>query len=240
MEIVLNHLTRMRGERICVAGIDPASNAHIRPTTPPWDLMTRNLLRENGGPFEIGAVVDLGSTTSDGTPPEVEDRRFSTASANYVRMLSAEEYLALLDDASEPTLEAVFGDQLQRATKWKLGVPVGSGDASLGVIRGPRWQRLGVDREYGLRDGRPTRINAAVHAEDGQAYAPVNDLRFFDDRGFVDEDVVAKANARLSTGVDSFLMVGLTRPHAAGESDGEYHWLQINGLCLVDRPLGLP
>jgi hypothetical protein len=68
VQIVVNHLTRMRGERICVAGIDMQTGEHVRPTTSAAAPLTRRLLRSNGGPFEVGAVVDLGSARSGAAP----------------------------------------------------------------------------------------------------------------------------------------------------------------------------
>jgi hypothetical protein len=70
MRIVVNHVTRMSSPRICVAGIDPETIKHVRPTTPQTDPITRNLLREEGGPFGMGAVVDLGATVPEPTSPE--------------------------------------------------------------------------------------------------------------------------------------------------------------------------
>jgi hypothetical protein len=69
MRIVVNHVTRMSSPRICVAGIDPETIEHVRPTTPPTDLITRSLLREEGGPFGMGAVVDLGAVIPEPTSP---------------------------------------------------------------------------------------------------------------------------------------------------------------------------
>jgi len=60
VQIVVNHLTRMRTQRICIAGIDLERGCHVRPVTPKADLLTRDLLTENGGPLELAR-----SSTSD-------------------------------------------------------------------------------------------------------------------------------------------------------------------------------
>ncbi len=36
----------------------------------------------------------------------------------------------------------------------------------------------------------------------------------------------------------SMWMFGLAHPFKAGEDEPERHWLQLNGLCLADRPVG--
>jgi len=61
MRIVVNHLTRMDAPRICIAGIDPDAGRHIRPTTDHQHPLTRDLLASEGGPFALGALIELGS-----------------------------------------------------------------------------------------------------------------------------------------------------------------------------------
>lgn len=70
MRIIVNHLTRMTNPRICVAGIDVDTYDHVRPTTHANDLITRAMLREHGGPFGVGALVDLGPVEPRPTVPE--------------------------------------------------------------------------------------------------------------------------------------------------------------------------
>jgi hypothetical protein len=93
MRIIVNHVTRMTGSRICVAGLDAATLQHIRPVTPATDLITRTLLRENGGPFGAGALVDLGGVVACPNAPETEDHRFATVQARHIEDLSDDVYL---------------------------------------------------------------------------------------------------------------------------------------------------
>ena len=60
MRIVVNHLTRMQPGYICVAGIDVQDNEHIRPVLG-RERLTVGLLARNGGAFDMGRLVDLGS-----------------------------------------------------------------------------------------------------------------------------------------------------------------------------------
>ena len=75
MRILVDHLTRMQAGYFCVAGVDVSTLRHVRPVLR-RDRLTIDLLRPHGGPFDVGAVVYLGSTTDVGHPPELEDRRF--------------------------------------------------------------------------------------------------------------------------------------------------------------------
>jgi hypothetical protein len=74
VEIAVVHLTRMRAPCICVAGLD-RDGRHIRPV-PRHGRLTEDDLAAAGGPFAIGAVVDLGATRPCPSPPEVEDHLF--------------------------------------------------------------------------------------------------------------------------------------------------------------------
>jgi hypothetical protein len=230
MRIVINHLTRMEAPRICVAGIDPDTGSHVRPTTPPSDAIDRELLTGNGGPFEVGAVVDLGDVTPTPSSPEIEDCRFSTAGARRAGRLDAVDYLQLLADTSSPDLESIFGAELERPLGGNFAVDKGLGDASLGVLS-PR-RRADLTVTY-------NRPKLKLNDYGKPAYLPVNDLRFYeDDQRTIRTDVLADARRRLQRGVDVTVMVGLARATQMPNDDRERHWLQVNGICLEDRPLG--
>jgi hypothetical protein len=231
MKIVVNHLTRMRGERICVAGVDWEMAEHVRPVTSATSPLTRELLRSNGGIFEVGALVDLGPVAACGHPPETEDHRFSPSSASYESTLAGDQYLELLNIVSSESLEEGFGPDLERASKWKYAVPVGRGARSLAVIRPSVRSRLTVDDSF----ERP-RVVLEFRDVEPQTYVPVTDLRFYAaDQVTILRDVVESVDSRLRRGVDAFIMFGLGRPW---ERDPDHHWLQVNGICLADQPVG--
>lgn len=228
MRIVLNHVTRMRGERICIAGVDLDTRRHVRPTTSPNELLTRRLLTVEGGFVEPGVVVDLGPATPTPSRPEVEDHRCSLAAIGSVGRLDADDYLALLDAIAEDTLEDVFGADLERIGTWKYAVEPGQGSASLGVFRPQEQPEVQLDR-YG-------KVTVRLNDEHPPAFAPVTDVRFFEnDQETPSAERIDDVNRRLRRGERAFLMVGLSRPFA---KTGNRHWLQVNGVCLADRPLG--
>jgi hypothetical protein len=226
VQIIVNHVTRMNtAHRICVAGIEKDSFAHVRPTTPASDLITRRLLRSEGGPFGPGAVVDLGEVVAEGRPPEVEDHRFRTSNARRLEDLSDELYLAVLDEVASADLTAAFGFQIQEIRPKKLAVPAGQGDRSLAVIPVDRpelyvdsWGKLFVD----------------ITAGGTEAKLRVTDVRFYDSDLSIRTDRVEDVKRRLARGVESYAMLGLARA-IYDEDGGDVHWLQCNGICLADR-----
>jgi len=230
MRIVVNHVTRMSFPRICVAGVDPETFEHVRPTTRQSDPITRNLLREQSGPFGMGAIVELGAVAPKPSPPETEDHWFKTVDACYVEDMKGDEFLELLGEMSAPDLASAFGPALERVG-WKYAVETGCGERSLAVVRARRRTDLTVDDRFG-------RLQLRFNDVDPPTYLPVTDVRFYEeDQETIRTSVVQDARRRLRQGVDAFLMLGLARAYQATNDDRERHWLQLNGLCLADDPV---
>lgn len=226
MQIIINHLTRMRPPRICVAGVDASTFGHVRPTTPPSDPITRELLVANGGPFAIGALVDLGDTTPRPNAPEVEDHGFITAKAAPVRQLTGEEYAGVLQAISSDTLEGAMGPELKSMGNRKWAVTTGTGTQSLAVLTPQGRPALKIEFD---------KLRLHLSYPDAAANLSVADLRFYDtDHKTIRRDVVQDVTTRLIRGVDAYVMLGLSRPFPGKDQ----HWLQVNGLCLADRPVG--
>jgi hypothetical protein len=220
----------MTGSRICVAGIDPATYRHVRPVTPPGDPLTRVLLRENGGPFGAGALVDIGSVEACPTAPETEDHEFDTTHAKHVSDIDDEAYLKLLTEMAAADLGSAFGPELERVGR-TYAVEPGNGGRSLAVLRARNRPALKING-YG-------ELRLWYNDVEPSAYLSVKDVRLFeDDHKTIKTRAVANVNRRLRQGVDAFLMLGLTRPWSKPGDTHERHWLQLNGLCLADRAAG--
>lgn len=221
----------MSPPRICVAGIDGETLAHVRPTTPATNPITRSLLRDHGGPFGIGAVVDLGQVSHRPSAPETEDHQFQPSQARHLEDLDGDEYLAWLDAVSAASLEDAFGSDLERVG-WKYAVEAGKGNRSLAVVRARRCPVLQIDEKFG-------RLQLQFDDTDPRTYLPVTDVRFYEpDQTTILQGAVDDVARRLRAGVGVYLMLGLARAFQASNDDRQRHWLQLNGLCLVDRPVG--
>jgi hypothetical protein len=230
MRIVVNHLTRMDAPRICIAGVDPARGRHIRPTTGSQHPLTRDLLANQGGPFALGALVELGETTPQPDPPETEDHIFAPNEATVLGQLSPNRYLELMSEHAHRDLYAIFGDELVRHD-WNYATDKHRGSVSLGILRVRRRPDVEVDR-YG-------KLRLRLNEEHKPAFLSVTDVRFVEaDHKTIKTDMVADLRARMQRGVDVLLMLGLARAFARSGDDCERHWLQVNGICMADRPLG--
>jgi hypothetical protein len=225
-QIVLNHITRMKSSRICIAGIEVGTKRHLRPVTSRNDPMTRALLADEGGSIQLGAGVELGQTTATPNRPETEDHLCQTRNFEALGVLSDQEYLDLLGKVDDDDLATAFGQGLLR-NGHTYAMEAGGGDYSLACVRAGAYDRLSID--FGTLHLRAF----------GGARISVTDVRFFEsDQKTLRADVISNVNARLRRGVGAYLMLGLSRPWARPDEDEEFHWLQLNGICLEDSPLG--
>lgn len=229
MRIVVNHVTRMKGMlRICIAGIDAGTFEHVRPVTSPTDPITRTLLRENGGPFGAGALVDLGSVVARPDPPETKDHEFVTARAKYIENLADDVYLEFLERVSDVDISSAFGADLVEVRYRKFAVPAGHGTRSLAVVPVVK-SKLLIDFE---------KLYLMLGPPQTPAKLRVTDVRFYaSDQRTIKQDVVDDVNGRLASGVATYAMLGLARA-IPDEEAGDVHWLMANGLCLADRAVG--
>lgn len=221
--IVVNHLTRMRETRICVAGLTRDGRT-LRPQRyGPW---TRDRHLVPAGPFEIGAVVDLGPTRPMGHPPEVEDTLVLDESrVRAIGRLRDEAFWQLQRSHARPTLRQIFGPELVATPTGRACVPGGSGTASLGVLA-CRWARITVEW------GRPRVVIADPDL--GQLNLSLTDIRVHDHAHRPVPELVRLVQRRLRDGNEFLLAVGLTRPFAPSGSSEASHWLQVNNVHFPD------
>lgn len=223
MAIVVNHLTRMKDRYVCVAGLT-ADGHHVRPVlhNTRW---TRDRLLENGGPFTIGARLELGDAKKVGSRPEVEDHLVDPAALTSNGRLRDHEFWDLLNSNVSPTLSACFGSDLARTTTGRASVPVGGGSASLGLVH--------VDSA----EFRASRSSLRVEFRDpdlGALDLKIVDIRMHNADGTVRMPTVGPCARRLAGARPLILAVGLSRPFRAEGHAEESHWLQVNNLHFED------
>lgn len=238
VRLVLNHLTRMQAGYICVAGIEVDSRRHVRPILGGGKRLTTSLLVRNGGPFDIAAVVDLGTTTPVPQKPETEDHLFVPSRARVVSTLSGENFWSFLKQVAEPRFSKIFGADLKERGKLKesAGVDVHRGEASLGCLFPADVPRLYLR----TRPGKPEQVQVRLRVTDSvfDLDLAVTDVRLYgDDHVTPAPKVVRRIATRLQEGEDCILSVGLTRASASSPELDPIHWLQINNIHLAGDPV---
>jgi hypothetical protein len=215
---------------ICVAGVDPRTRRQIRPVI--GTCFTRDFLRHNGGPFEIGAEVDLGATTYVGRAPAWEDYRIDPRNLRHFRRLGPTEFWSLLERTSQPNLTAIFGSALERRNCDRSCTTAEKhGSASLGHLRPAR--RADITTNFSGR------ARATVYEAHFEFEISVTDFRLCrSDHQTPRLKLIEDVRARLRS-VPAILAVGLTRLYQKSTDEQARHWLQLNNIHLQDDPLGV-
>jgi hypothetical protein len=226
MRIVIDHLTRMHHDHVCVAGVDLQTRGHVRPLLPDGTLTPRSLAR-NGGPFDVANLVELVAMSRWPKKPHVEDRYFHPSAAKLVETFGPDEFWALLFGLSKRRLQDVFGCPLRRAGRSSAGVDVGQGTASLGCLIPRRKPALYLRAEgqYGPA--------IRMRVDDGEldVWAAVTDLRLYqDDHATPSRPAVEQLRQRLRGPGAVILSVGLTRAFTPSTEKKPMHWLQVNNV----------
>ena len=228
LRILVNHLTRMQPGYFCVAGVEVNTPRHVRPVLTRGRLTT-DLLRPNGGPFDLGSVVELGSASHAGHAPELEDHRFDPSSTRWLFDDDPDDFWDALDGVAWRSLAEIFGPELEL---WDESgtVDIGEGRASLGCLKPEKQPWLYVDHRGTVR----LVLDYLIPSVD----LSVNDLRLYEaDHRTPRRDLVGSVQRRLKSGVEAILSVGLTRPWQKRGDTAERHWLQVNNIHLEDDPL---
>jgi len=228
MEIAITHLTRMQRGYICVAGLDVKTGAHVRPVLK--GRLPSNLLRQQGGPFQIGALVDLGEVKHVASPPEVEDYLFDVSKARRIKRLDSKEFWKILSSGAERNLARIFGRHLE-AQGNGAAIEEGKGSASLGCLSVEEatlevnpWQKIRMEFSSG-------ELNVDLS---------VTDVRLVkSDFETPNQKIIEIAQQKLAKQGPAIVCVGLTRAWTKPGDDRRRHWLQVNNIHFSDDPLGL-
>lgn len=238
MRILVTHLTRMQGDRICVAGID-AAKSQIRPVVGKYEKLSARHLVEYGGVFTIGGVVDIGTARAVGYPPEVEDHEFDLTNARLLRRLPGDRFWSHLESTAKGSLTEIFGPSLRSAGVASRCVDEHIGEASLGHLAVEQKPTLHIAER--ISDGKRKK-NVRMQLKSSTAWLDlsVTDIRlhrFVDSSFQPDEEAIAEMNRCIKTSDRIILSVGLTRPFPP---DSPVHWLQVNNIHCASEPLWQP
>ena len=85
------------------------------------------------GPFDMGAIVELGPVRPVPTVPEIEDHNFALNNPHREGCLDPERLWRILDQTAIPVLFDIFGAELEHHGT-RASLPLGAGRASLGWL----------------------------------------------------------------------------------------------------------
>lgn len=230
MEIVINHLACAAQGRISVAGLFlPDQQTHIRPC-PPADLsFAIDMFVERGGPFAVGAVINITEPQWHPQRPHIEDHIVKQGSLSHSGRMDARAFWRILDANAQNNLGAIFGPELRASGTnftWRI-VDENKGLVSLGLLRVKKDALLTVDN--GLRFW--------LTESCARACLLVTDLRLHYDDGAIRYDLAEVIAERLATDKPCILSVGLTRAYSPNGRE-RYHFVQVNNIFFEDDPLG--
>ncbi|MFN8659447.1 MAG: hypothetical protein U0105_24145 [Candidatus Obscuribacterales bacterium] len=231
MEIVINHLFRTEPGKVAVAGIFmPDAQTHIRPCPPADISFNREMIKDRGGPFCLGAVINIAQTKWQPRRPHVEDHIVESEALSQSGRIDQEHFWKLLDENAQDSLSDIFGNEL-RATGFNFNLRVideNQGLASLGLLR-----VKSNDAILTVEGG----VKIWLNESGARACLRVNDVRLHYDDGKIRYDLAEAIADRLNDGERCILSVGLSR---AWSPDGKnrYHLAQVNNIYFQADPLG--
>ncbi|MFU8795988.1 MAG: dual OB domain-containing protein [Dehalococcoidia bacterium] len=211
--LVITDLTRMKGDRVCIFGVDQDGNG-VRPDVGPTGIRESHLLDKSGRrvvkPF---AVVELDIVRPTPKPPHTEDWEINSHYApRLVRTLSHEEGRALLVRLLDASVDSIFGADIHG----RQYVDEGQGNRSMGTVKAS--EILAV-KQFSTEEGRSD-YRMKFSDASGETYdLPITDLVFREycdsqiREGYAPGITNRELKRRLSQSC-VFVRVGLTRPFA--------------------------
>lgn len=225
MQVVVNHLTRMQKGFVCVAGVDPTTERHVRPVL--TSQMRTDMLACHGGPFELGYRVELGETKFVGKVPEIEDRLFEAAAAKRLEAVPPDQFWQLLAKLAADGLAEIFGPDLQPIGAASCGVHEFHGLRSLGCY----WACKATIQLQAAADHQ--RIRFSFEEGPRRYSVPVTDIRLYGaDHVTPNAGAVQSLNLAFADQARVLVSVGLSRAFKSSDEHPAVHWLQINNIHL--------
>jgi hypothetical protein len=256
-EIIITDVTRMKDDRVCVAGVDKKGNC-LRPLLPYPDQLREHHLYDNDGKAVIRprAVLNMFlSPEVDPKPPHIEDHHWPNPNqVEYLRQPDDKIWKLVLERTASNGVGAIFKTTI-RKNKY---VAPGDGERSLGTIRPASINKLGYYRIQfdGVETDKFSLNFTDVSGEDFNQI-PVTDLslRYYLTYLRVQKRMhqarIREMLERKWAASEVWLRLGLTRPFQKSEDSQKWCYLQVTGIytfpdyldgkCFADfKPAELP
>lgn len=232
-EILITDVTRMGGNRVCIAGVDRQANT-VRPDLGPGGVREQHLYNEQGVVIRPRAVVSMDlAPVNQPTPPHTEDCLWiAPEETRLLRLADDPIWRLALSRTAHDTVEAMFGAPLHEQKR----VAPGTGTRSLGTIKPAAIDSVFLKDDLYAEGKRGYRL--AFRDSSGQTFwnLSITDLSF---RYYVDhqhthkELSLPKISAQLQWWLqkaETWLRLGLTRPWQPDDEDTAWCYLQVTGI----------
>ncbi len=235
-EIIITDVTRMKEDRVCVAGVDKKGNC-LRPLLPYPDQLREHHLYDDEGKVVIRprAVVNMFlSPEAAPKPPHTEDHHWPTTNqVEYLRQPDDNIWKLVLQRTASQSVTDIFKTHV-RKNKY---VAPGDGEYSLGTIKPASINKLGYYRpEF---DGVETdKFTLNFSDASGEVYnqIPVTDLSlryyitYLRVHGNMRPPRIRDLLERKWESAEVWLRLGLTRPYQKSEDAQKWCYLQVTGV----------
>ncbi len=256
--LTVTDVTRMGGNRVCVAGYLPDGTC-VRPKLESGPILDSWLWANDGAPCRPFAAVDVDllRAASDTAAPHTEDW-YVGPTYSVRRVLSPGDRQGFLLWTSEQSVRDIFGAEIQSdgvsAKRW---IEPGHGTHSLGTIRAKAVSSVhfgesafgsGYYHKLGFIDGAGMAYRLTITDLSHRAIVEAAVQK----RWGTPSGIASAVRSRLQT-ADVWLRIGLSRPWSEADGSPERCYLQINGIysfpdyldgrCFADampRPAFIP
>lgn len=220
LQITVTHLTRMSGDRICVAGLTDDAE-FVRPDCD-------GSLRRSDVPalVQLGARVDLGRVRRSGSAPQTENVDFDRDQAQLLTVHATDDIENLLAASAVDSLEAAFGTELLRTERGAHYILPGTGTSSLATVAVEPGD-LNLYTSFDKARGSWTDARA------GACDRVATDLRLYPQQGGRADGGRVRALLEASRNCETiYLSVGLSKRYAPPDMPAG-HWVQLNNVLCV-------
>jgi len=230
-QIVVTDVTRMSGNRVCIAGVTSEGQT-IRPLFPNHEVINEDWLYKNGKAeiFPFSKII-LDLLKHEPKPPHTEDWIVNPGVKKFLGLASENERKRILNLTLAESVFAAFGAPIQNDRGFFINVNEGS--SSLKTIKAKSVDYVKYDDCSG---GKQYKLKF-TDQNDEQYLFPVTDLSF---RYYLDYLSLKNnwGSGKIGLSIQNhlnkstvYLRIGLGRPwHPEHAHRKDRHYLQINGV----------
>lgn len=256
-EIIITDVTRMREDRVCVAGVDKKGNC-LRPLLPYPDVLREHHLYDDEGKVVIRPRAVLNMFLSPDIEPKlphVEDHHWPNSNqVEYLRQPDDKIWKIVLERTASDTAETIF----QTTVRKNKFVAPGDGERSLGTIKPASINKLGYYRlEFNGVETDKFSLNFSDASGEVFNQIPITDLSlryyitYLRVHGHMRPPRIREMVEHKLDTSEVWLRLGLTRPYQKSEDAQKWCYLQVTGIytfpdylegkCFADfKPPELP